>query len=378
MIWLIDQNAKVMDVAVIIPLFNGSQWIRQTLESVFSQSQPPREIVVVDDGSEDESLEIVKSFSGITLLRNPDKGSHCARNFGFKHTTAPLVAFLDQDDIWHRDHLRLMSTILEQFPQSAACVANCAHFYEDSLNFPSPILNPQFFAPWDFFPTNSVATPSAVVIRREALDSINGWPTQFTGTAVDYYTWLRLSVNQSLIRNHCITVGYRRHNNSQGTKLRLQNLEKLIDNHINTLADALRYRFSVYPQDAVLLENRLKSLTNMLDIITATITVDQSLLVKGAISFEESLANESTAFISSMCNLLLWFLYPYLDPQEFTLKIILEHWPNKAAKTRQGLRERIALSRILPRHLLAHPFDLSLWALLVEFAPLISNKLMPR
>ncbi|MGV2387642.1 MAG UNVERIFIED_CONTAM: glycosyltransferase family 2 protein [Microcystis novacekii LVE1205-3] len=135
-----------MDVAVIIPLFNGSQWIRQTLESVFSQSQPPREIVVVDDGSEDEYLEIVKSFSGITLLRNPDKGSHCARNFGLQHTTAPLVAFLDQDDIWHRDHLGIMKTILEQFPQSPACVANCAHFYEDSLNFPSPVLNPQFFA----------------------------------------------------------------------------------------------------------------------------------------------------------------------------------------------------------------------------------------
>ncbi|MGV2387641.1 MAG UNVERIFIED_CONTAM: hypothetical protein LVR29_02810 [Microcystis novacekii LVE1205-3] len=57
----------------------------------------------------------------------------------------------------------------------------------------------------------------------------------------------------------------------------------------------------------------MKSLTNISDIITATINANQSLLVKGAISFEESLANESTAFISSMCNLLLWFLYPYFQ-----------------------------------------------------------------
>jgi glycosyltransferase involved in cell wall biosynthesis len=333
---------------------------------------------VVDDGSEDESLEIVKSFSGVTLLRNPDKGSHCARNFGLQQTTAPLVAFLDQDDIWHRDHLYLMSTILEKFPQCPAVVANWSNFYQESkLVFSTPILNPQSFDPWKAFPTNSVATPSAVVCQRWSINYINGWPTKFTGTAIDYYTWLRLSVSQSLIRNQSVTVGYRRHNNSQGTALRLQNIDRLMDAHIKTLADALSYRLSVCPQDSMLLENRLNSLTNISDIVKAAITCNPSLLVKSVMDFEESLADESTSFIGSMCNLLLWFLYPHLDPQAATLTTMLEFWPKKADKTRQGLRERIALSRILPRHLLAHPFDLSLWALLVEFAPLISKKLMP-
>jgi glycosyltransferase involved in cell wall biosynthesis len=366
-----------MDVAVIIPLFNGSQWICQTLESVFSQSQPPREVVVVDDGSQDESPDIVKSFSGIILLRNPDKGSHCARNFGVQHTTAPLVAFLDQDDIWHRDHLRLLSTIFEEFTECPAAVAGCSHFYRESkLIFPSPALNPQPFHPWEAFPTNSVATPSAVVMRRSALNLINGWPTQFTGSAVDYYTWLRLSVNQSLMRNPSVTVGYRRHNNSQGMALRLQNTQRLIDTHIKTLEDALSYRLSICPQDALLLKNRLESLSNMSDIVKGAINFNQSLLVNSVIAFEESLAHESTAFIGSMCNLLLWFLYPYLDPQETALATLLEYWPNKAYKTRQCFRERIALSRILPQHLLAHPFDLRWWSLLVEFADIISKKVL--
>ncbi|WP_016952382.1 glycosyltransferase [Anabaena sp. PCC 7108] len=55
-----------MDVAVIITLFNGEKWIRQTLESVLSQEDPPSEVVVVDDGSEDNSPEIVRAFSGVT------------------------------------------------------------------------------------------------------------------------------------------------------------------------------------------------------------------------------------------------------------------------------------------------------------------------
>jgi hypothetical protein len=286
------------------------------------------------------------------------------------------VAFLDQDDIWHRDHLSLLSTILEEFTECPAAVAGCFHFYqENKLFFLPPALDPQPFYPWEAFPTNSVATPSAVVTRRSALNLINGWPTQFTGSAVDYYTWLRLSVNQSLMRNPSVTVGYRRHNNSQGMMLRLKNMQ-LIDTHITTLEDALSYRLSVRSQDTLLLKNRLESLTNMSDIVKGAITFNQSLLVDSVITFEERLTHESTAFIGSMCNLLLWFLYPYLDPQEAVLTTLLEYWPNKAYKTRQCFRERIALSRILPKHLLAHPFDLRFWALLVEFANIISKKFL--
>ena len=367
-----------MDVAVIIPLFNGSRWIRQTLNSVFSQSHPPKEVVIVDDGSEDESLEIIKSFSAIKLLKNPGKGSQFARNFGLQNTTAPLVAFLDQDDIWHPEHLRLMSKILEQFPKSPAAVASCFHFYsEKRLVFPSPISNFQQFNPWENFPINSVATPSSVVIRRNALNLIGGWSNQFTGSAcVDLYMWLRLSVNHSLVRNNSCTVGYRRHKTSQGNALRLQNIQRLIDIHKTTLNDALSYRIALFPQDSFFLQKRLDSLINMSGIVEAAITLNYSLLDDSIIAFEESLADESTAFIESICTLLLWFLYPYLEPEQPTLKTLLKGWTNKAEKTRQAFRSRIALSRILPRHLLAHPFDLYLWDLLAEFVNIISPKFL--
>ncbi|MGA0200302.1 MAG: hypothetical protein ACO3NK_14525, partial [Prochlorotrichaceae cyanobacterium] len=79
-------------------------------------------------------------------------------------------------------------------------------------------------------------------------------------------------------------------------------------------------------------------------------------------------------FIGSMCDLLLWLLDPYLDPQEAVLSTLLEYWPSKADKTRKCFRERIAWSKKLPQHLLAHPFDLRWWALLAEFANIINKK----
>ena len=94
----------MLDVAVIIPLYNGSKWIRKTLESVFSQTHLPKEVIVIDDGSKDDSLQIVSEFESVTLVNNPFKGANLARNFGFTQTRSPLVAFLDQDDIWHPDH----------------------------------------------------------------------------------------------------------------------------------------------------------------------------------------------------------------------------------------------------------------------------------
>lgn len=87
------------DIGVIIPLFNGAPWIRQTLVSVLDQTLPPREILVVNDGSSDDEPAIVRSFPQVVLHRHPGKGTHKTRQFGFSRSTAAFVTFLDQDDL---------------------------------------------------------------------------------------------------------------------------------------------------------------------------------------------------------------------------------------------------------------------------------------
>jgi glycosyltransferase involved in cell wall biosynthesis len=333
-----------MDVAVVIPLFNGAKWIRQTLESVFSQEHRPVEVIIVDDGSEDESPDIVKTFSDATLLRHPGKGENFARNFGLKHTTAPLVTFLDHDDVWHPAHLRILCSILEQHPECPAAVANVHVFKTDnSLVLQPPRFDVIPFDPWINFPTNKIYTPSSVVIRRDSLDAIGGWPNQFAAYT-DVYTWLRLSANQPLLMNRSISMGYRWHENAMNITLRLKNkeIQRYFDAGIAASEDAVAYRLAVYPQDSARLKKNLGMLMPMSNILKAVINSERKLLKESALILEESLAGESSAFIQLILHMLAWFLVPHLSREILenrteVVEILIEHWPKEARNTRQAI-----------------------------------------
>lgn len=104
-------GAEHTGIAAIIPLYNGARWIEQSLRSVLGQTLQPHEIIVVDDGSTDDGrgAALVTSIAAeghpIRLLRKPNGGQSSARNFGVRHSTCQLIAFLDQDDSWYANHL---------------------------------------------------------------------------------------------------------------------------------------------------------------------------------------------------------------------------------------------------------------------------------
>ncbi len=99
-------------IAAIIPLYNGAHYIKQALDSIFSQYRPVDEIIVVDDGSTDNGHQIVEAMmSGdkrIRILRKPNGGQGSARNLGVSNTSCDLIAFLDQDDYWYPNHLSVL------------------------------------------------------------------------------------------------------------------------------------------------------------------------------------------------------------------------------------------------------------------------------
>jgi glycosyltransferase involved in cell wall biosynthesis len=98
-------------VAAIIPLYNGAEFIEEALLSVLDQTEPPDEIVVVDDGSTDDGPSKVESLAkkhDIILLRKKNGGQSSARNMGVRHTNCSHIAFLDQDDAWYDNHLQLL------------------------------------------------------------------------------------------------------------------------------------------------------------------------------------------------------------------------------------------------------------------------------
>lgn len=99
-------------ISAIIPLYNGEKFIRESLTSVLTQTLPPLEIIVVNDGSADNGPKIVeemaRQYPEIVLLNKINGGQSSARNFGVAHSTGALIALLDQDDVWYPHHLEEM------------------------------------------------------------------------------------------------------------------------------------------------------------------------------------------------------------------------------------------------------------------------------
>lgn len=88
-------------VSVVIPVCNGERYLREALESVFAQGHRPIEVIVIDDGSTDNSAEIASSFdSTVSVIRQQNQGPAAARNRGIEASSGEFIAFLDADDLW--------------------------------------------------------------------------------------------------------------------------------------------------------------------------------------------------------------------------------------------------------------------------------------
>lgn len=112
------EPGKLLTVSVVIPLFNSQLWIRETLISVCEQQLVPDEIIIVNDGSTDASLDVVHDVClnypkvNITIHTIQNSGVSAARNYGMSLCTGDLIALLDSDDLWLPDKIKLQQSFL--------------------------------------------------------------------------------------------------------------------------------------------------------------------------------------------------------------------------------------------------------------------------
>ena len=370
-------------VAVIIPLHNGYHYIRQTLDAVFSQSLPAAEVVVVDDGSIDGSIPIVTKYPNVRLLRNPGNGANQARNFGLEQTRAPFVAFLDQDDVWHPDFLKVLSGLLDRYPEYQAAFSDWRLFRDiRDLEFDPVEVNPSPFDPWQNFPLNHIASPSCAMVRREALDSIGGWPTEYRAAA-DVHLWYRLSIQQPLLRNPHKTAAYRLHENSWSHISRANEVKQYFGEFIRSSRDAMACHNAVYPQEAERLGNRYKALTSLSGVLVGLLDSNTALLSNSARALEEYLSHEPAEYTEAMCGSLFWFLGPLLRNVKISVKLQLlgvlsATWPEESKYTRKLILKYID-SMMSPktylRYVVENPFQWRRWK---QLAITLHNNGLPR
>jgi glycosyltransferase involved in cell wall biosynthesis len=114
-----------MDVSVVIPTYNRADLLPFTLRPVLAQVLPPREIIVVDDGSTDDTARVLEGFApAVRVITIDNSGSVVARNVGLRAAAGEFVAFCDSDDLWRPDFLRRMEALWHAEPRTKVAYAN--------------------------------------------------------------------------------------------------------------------------------------------------------------------------------------------------------------------------------------------------------------
>ena len=102
-----------MRVSTIIPVYNGAAYIRQAVGAIQQQEYPDMEIIVVDDGSTDDTASVVRGLSGVHYEYQTNQGPGAARNRGLSLATGDVIAFCDADDTWTENKLKIQIPLLE-------------------------------------------------------------------------------------------------------------------------------------------------------------------------------------------------------------------------------------------------------------------------
>ncbi len=203
-----------MKISAIIPVYNGERWIAEAIASIYKQTRPVDELIVVDDGSSDASAEIA-SHSGAKVIRSDkNRGEGAARNLGLRSAGGDFIAWLDADDIWAPHHVETALSLLEQYPQATAAFCAVKRFglrHELIRGYvpPGSPVNVFWSAVDDW-----LHTTIGSVTRREALLAIGGFSEE-QRYAVDYDLWLRLSRDHLFVCTHDVTSFWRWHVDQQ-------------------------------------------------------------------------------------------------------------------------------------------------------------------
>jgi glycosyltransferase involved in cell wall biosynthesis len=199
-----------MQVTVVIPSYNCGPLTVEAVESVLAQTVPASEILVVIDGSTDNTFELLNQFGDrIRLITQPNQGVAAARNTGLRLATGEFVAFLDADDVWHPEKLERQLSFLNLNPEIGV-LATLTYAWPSSEHPNQPLTTVpglRCFSEEELLIRNPLTT-SSVIIRRSLQQDLGDFDIRQFGTE-DYDLWLRAIRSAKIARLEMPLTGYR-------------------------------------------------------------------------------------------------------------------------------------------------------------------------
>lgn len=200
-------------VSVIIPVYNAAKYVEEAIESILNQTYSPIEIIAVNDGSTDNSAEVLAAYSNrIQIISSTNKGIGAARNLGISKSQGRFLAFLDADDYWELNKLEIQ---MQEFASNPSLdIVYCSFKEFLSPDMTSEMMEKRILKP----AAMSGAVAGTSLVKKTAFDKVGLFSEHWkTGEYIDWYARAK---EQNLILSHIDNCLYHRRSHSDNHTLR--------------------------------------------------------------------------------------------------------------------------------------------------------------
>ncbi|CAD5933479.1 putative glycosyltransferase RC0461 [Planktothrix tepida] len=216
-------------ISVVIPVYNGEKTIQQTINSVLNQTFKDWELIIVDDGSQDSTVKIIREIedSRIRILSYDNGGLAISRNRGIDQAQGEYITFLDADDLWTPEKLEAQFQALQENPEAAVAYSWTDYIDESSQFLHSGrqiTINGNIYQ--HLLVNNFLENGSNPLIRKQALNQVGGFDSSINSVA-DWDMWLRLAALYQFVAVPLPQILYRVSTRSMSSQIKNQERECL-------------------------------------------------------------------------------------------------------------------------------------------------------